>query len=534
MTDVAITSFTSVSDIYDDPNTAAIQTHRWDHLISEFSKRFGRAPTQVCRAPGRVNLIGEHIDYALFGVFPAAVDRDILIACAPRSDSSEIRAQNLDGEKYAPQTFTATRIGDAAGAVKGDAWALEIDKTKLRWESYVKAGYFGVLNKFFAEAGSEPVGVDLLVTGAVPAGSGLSSSAAMVVASTLTFLAMNDKLSSMAKGDLVEMSVHNEKRVGVNSGGMDQSASVLSLSKQGLYISFYPKLAPTQIPLAVTSPATSLVIANSLVVADKVVSAKYHYNLRVVETLVGARVLAKGLGIEVGPTEKITLREVLAEYMGSSRHDLSWKEDVGALEIGLQKIDQEVQKIMGKHEAGLTFEEMVEASGLSVEDFKELYLSSSEVEATHFHLYKRTLHVFRESLRVLQFRKISLEAPPNAPDTHLRLGALLNESHASCRDLFDCSCPELDQLTHLARNAGAWGSRLTGAGWGGCSVSMVTEAEVPAFIEKISQEYPPYKGLSKEQLEQVIFATKPGSGAGSKFFVFLSCRSWQLLIFSSC
>ena len=159
-------------------------------------------------------------------MFPAAVDRDILIACAPRSDSSEIRAQNLDGEKYAPQTFTATRIGDAAGAVKGDAWTLEIDKTKLRWESYVKAGYFvscliyayscmrlighaphqGVLNKFFAEAGSEPVGVDLLVTGAVPAGSGLSSSAAMVVASTLTFLAMNDKLSVMNKGDLVHYS----------------------------------------------------------------------------------------------------------------------------------------------------------------------------------------------------------------------------------------------------------------------------------------------------------------------------------------
>jgi Galactokinase galactose-binding signature len=87
------------------------------------------------------SLIGEHIDYALFGVFPAAVDRDILIACASRSDSSEIRSQNMDESKHTGQTFTASRINDVTGDGK-DAWFLDIDKRSLRWESYVKAGYF--------------------------------------------------------------------------------------------------------------------------------------------------------------------------------------------------------------------------------------------------------------------------------------------------------------------------------------------------------------------------------------------------------
>lgn len=87
------------------------------------------------------SLIGEHIDYALFGVFPAAVDRDILIACALRNDSSEIRSQNLDESKYTAQNFTATRIDNVIDDSK-DAWLLDIDKTNLRWESYVKAGYF--------------------------------------------------------------------------------------------------------------------------------------------------------------------------------------------------------------------------------------------------------------------------------------------------------------------------------------------------------------------------------------------------------
>jgi galactokinase len=79
----------------------------------------------------------------------------------------------------------------------------------------------GVLNRFFhsSKAASNPVPVDLLVTGTVPAGSGLSSSAAMVVASTLAFLAVNDSLEGLSKGTLVDMAVENEKRVGVNSGG---------------------------------------------------------------------------------------------------------------------------------------------------------------------------------------------------------------------------------------------------------------------------------------------------------------------------
>lgn len=75
------------------------------------------------------------------------------------------------------------------------------------------------MNNFFREGANDPTPVDMLVSGAVPAGSGLSSSAALVVASTLSFLAVNNKLDGITKGNLVEIAVANEKRVGVNSGG---------------------------------------------------------------------------------------------------------------------------------------------------------------------------------------------------------------------------------------------------------------------------------------------------------------------------
>lgn len=77
----------------------------------------------------------------------------------------------------------------------------------------------GVLNNHFREGANDPTPVDMLVSGTVPAGSGLSSSAAMVVASTLSFLAANEILDGLTKGKLVEIAVANENRVGVNSGG---------------------------------------------------------------------------------------------------------------------------------------------------------------------------------------------------------------------------------------------------------------------------------------------------------------------------
>ncbi|KAG5337498.1 hypothetical protein C0989_009496 [Termitomyces sp. Mn162] len=477
----------------------------------------------------------EHIDYALFGVLPAAIERDILIACAPRpvppssvtkmaqQTPGIVVAENLQ-TKYTRQSFCPARkpslsqeIGEDKVHVEG--WELDINTKELRWESYVKAGYYGVLNKYFppSDFSGSPVPVDLLFTGTVPAGSGLSSSAAMVVASTLAFLAVNGKLdnqssTSLTKGDLVRIAVENEKRVGVNSGGMDQAASVISDASSALYISFFPKLEATPVSL----PSGSIfVCANSLVVSDKAVTAKRNYNLRVVETLAGARILARTLGISVGEKERITFREVIGRLLGEQQEQ---ELAIDALQRGLERMGQEVEVLRPKGvpddgQLGVTMQEMVVMSGLSEEAFHDVYLSWVEVEATHFQLYKRAKHVYAEALRVLQFRQTCLEATDTAALE--RLGRLMNESQTSCAELYQCSCPELDELTQLARKAGAYGSRLTGAGWGGCTVSLVAEDKVVSFIDQIKNSYAPYKGLEGEALNEVIFATKPSSGACS-------------------
>jgi galactokinase len=158
---------------------------------------------------------------------------------------------------------------------------------------------------------------------------------------------------------------------------MDQAASVMSIAQSALYITFHPRLSAELIPLPVTSPRSVFVCANSLVVADKVVSSKFRYNLRVVETLVAARVLARRLRVPVAKTEKVTLKQVVDRFIGVPEGE---EAEGSTLRKGLEQIISEADglkqgDISDKEDTGLTLEEMVELSGLTQKEFHDLYLS---------------------------------------------------------------------------------------------------------------------------------------------------------------
>lgn len=164
---------------------------------------------------------------------------------------------------------------------------------------------------------------------------------------------------------------------------MDQAASVISTLNSALYISFYPTLSaqPIELPTERAEPPAVFVIANSLVVSDKAVSAKTQYNLRVVETLVGARVLANRLGVEVGRTEKVTFREVLGRWISGDEKTSGKELEVEKLKDGLERILVEVEGLkpppanVTDGQLGVTLEEMINLSGLSEPEFHQLYLS---------------------------------------------------------------------------------------------------------------------------------------------------------------
>lgn len=154
---------------------------------------------------------------------------------------------------------------------------------------------------------------------------------------------------------------------------MDQAASIMSDPSSALYISFYPSLSASAVPLP---EQAVFVCANSLVVADKVLLAKTGYNLRVVETLVAARILAKSLGIKINDNDKITLREVAGRFAGEDKG-----QDMGpdALEKVLWTLEDKLDILKPKNpingQLGVTMDEMIEMSGLSKATFDQVYLS---------------------------------------------------------------------------------------------------------------------------------------------------------------
>lgn len=318
---------------------------------------------------------------------------------------------------------------------------------------------------------------------------------------------------------------------------MDQSASVLSELGSALFVSFSPTLDAKPVKFPRTTPELGFVIAQSFVTSTKHDTAPTRYNLRVVECSLAAGYLnavlnpGTALALDAGP-----LRTSLKGF-----HDVYGKANFAGVdpEEQLQRLITLTEKTLTKEE-GYTREELAEVLNAScVEDLKKMaaedgsspsagdsavanlearYMSKFTVRADRFKIRQRALHVFSEALRVVQFLKLLEGAEPASGDTsafNQQLGDLMNETQDSCRDLYECSSPEIDDICRIARAAGAYGSRLTGAGWGGCTVHLVPTDKMGAVKAALEKEYYASRELTEEQKAQAVVVSKPARGSAT-------------------
>ncbi|KAH6718812.1 ribosomal protein S5 domain 2-type protein [Leptodontidium sp. MPI-SDFR-AT-0119] len=505
----------SLKDIYTE-DALSTQTTRWEKLLQQFKVNYGSTPDFVSRSPGRVNIIGEHIDYSLYSVLPMAITADVLLAVRVIDDSQapegsyKIKVSNIQTEKFPAHEFDIPYE------------TVDIDAKVHEWTNYFKSGLRGALELLRAKhgAGYKPKSMEILMDGSVPAGGGLSSSAAFVSASALAVMFANGE-KEVDKTALTELAIVSERAVGVNSGGMDQSASVFSLRGSALFVSFVPTLTARPVYFPKTNPELSFVIAQSFVQSDKQVTGPVCYNLRVVECSLAAAYLHAILNKSTTPLPSdsgplgISLHGLQSTYFSTST--LSNEEQLTQL-IAL------TGSTLTKEE-GYTRDEIASVISLSVPELNDRFTSTFPVRAEKFKLRQRALHVFTEALRVLKFLSI-LETPsststsaqdqdanPSTAQFNQQLGDLMNETQDSCRDIYECSCPEIDQLCAIARKAGSYGSRLTGAGWGGCSVHLVPADKVDAVKEAWEREYYSKMTLTEEQKSAAVVVSRPGSGS---------------------
>lgn len=376
-------------------------------LTAAFRSRFGTMPTTF-RAPGRVNLIGEHTDYNDGFVMPAAIEYEAKIAAAPRSDTL-IR-------------LTSLNTGDSAEFDLADP----DPKARHDWSDYA----FGTA-LMLKRAGHAIGGADMMMDSNVPIGSGLSSSAAFEVGIGYALLSL-----AGIPVDTVELAKLTQKAenefVGMRCGIMDQFISANGTADHALMIDCR-SLETREVPI---DPRARIVVANSMV---HHAHAGGEYNKRRAACEEGVAELAPAIGGNI-----TALRDVTPEMLKAHRHLLS---------------------------------EMV---------------------------WRRCRHVVSENARVLDAAEALEKGDLGA------FGALMDASHVSMRDDYEITCAEIDTLVEISRKQpGVFGSRMTGGGFGGCTVSLVAAEATEDFIAAVRAEYETATGLKAE-----IFACSPQPGVG--------------------
>jgi galactokinase len=389
------------------PSTST-EPHALAERLAEIEPLAAARPAEirVVRAPGRVNLIGEHTDYNDGFVLPIAIDRAITVALVPTDDRVVSLTLTETGETAA---FDLDAIGPRRGEwidyVAGTAWAM-------------------------ADAGLPTRGFRGLLASDLAQGAGLSSSAALELVSTLALTGGEEP--PMDRLNLARIAQRAENMyVGVRCGLMDQFASSLGADGAALLLDCR-SLGYRTVPLHLDHVA--LVVSDSGSPRRLDASA---YN------------------------ERRAQCEAAAAAIGRSFPGVRSLRDVTPA--------------------------MLDGPGAKLDALLE----------------RRARHVVDENARVIDAAE-ALEA-----GDHERAGRRFSESHASLRDLYEVSSPELDALVEIAMSVpGVFGSRLTGAGFGGCTVTLVRRDAIGALTDAILDRYPARTGLTPK-----VFEVKPAPGA---------------------
>jgi len=520
-------------------------------------------PWCVARAPGRVNIIGEHIDYNGFSVLPMALQQSIYVAADSVSSSSssstaasasaavigqganqdnsqdciELEMQSTSPQavprRYAYPVDELVVENFSIGDSNKSAVPLFDVSNEKDWSHYVLSAFFGTLEGLLEEQ-SQIKWKDrlrgqrfrLLVHGTVPQGAGVSSSSALVVSSSLAILTLIHKLRQqddanashrllpLSRPQIANLCARCERYVGTEGGGMDQAIALFAQAGSGCYIQFQPSFCHRLIPLP---EGASWIVCHSLEESHKRHDAATLFNKRVVECKIGCRLLADAInwtdhhnknyptslwelvsktGMSLVELEKIVTEDIAECYS---------KKELNSLILQASEMDTETPTRLAA-ELGITRQ-----AGIHV-----LELADS------FFVRDRILHVLSETRRVQEFVSlVSSQHETNQGSDYASplqsMGILMNNSHRSCSKLYDCSSAQVDKL-HLRCLAapGTLGSRMTGAGWGGCVISLVKTVQVKDFCDYIHKHYYqklPVQVTGKRSKSDYLFVTRPSQGS---------------------
>ena len=441
---------TALERVYgEDASMLAAQLDRYRRGLESFVAHYGPGPVSVFRAPGRVNLIGEHTDYNHGYVLPMALDKDVLVFARARQDH-RVHLVNVESE-FDERTFDIA--GDIPPKPIGD------------WANYAQ----GPAQLLERECGPGLRGYDALVDGAppfgVPRGAGLSSSSALTVAHAITLLGLNG--IELPGPELADKCGRAEWYVGTRGGIMDQFIALLAQQGHALFLDCRPSDSEYHYCQVSIPTGYAILVVDSGV---RHTNTGPLFNRRVAEGRIGVRLLQRRYA---GITHLRDLERV------------PWEE----IEPLLPEVIRTPELL---------------AQGIDPETILDRGVSP---QTDTFFVRRRCRHVITENHRVLDMVQ-ALESGDMA-----RAGELLRQAHASARDDYEISTPEIEALVELANGMpGVVGTRLTGAGWGGCIVVVIAAEAVARFEQPVVETYHRQCGQQAR-----VFVCQSAAGAGRAY-----------------
>ncbi|VVC32159.1 Hypothetical protein CINCED_3A020885 [Cinara cedri] len=452
-----------ISRSADMPSVEELEQHFCEHFHSF-------QPEYYVQVPGKVNLIGDHIDYSGYSALPMAIEQSIVVAIGRSEGNPTVWLTNLNSERY---KNVNVKIAD----ITADTFA-----RKKCWANYFLCGVKGAREitmniRKLRKMGN--TGFLFAISSSIPEDSGLGCSSALITAGMLSALVGYDvhcyRLGLALDLAMCESFAGQIKTNPVNSSGLNQAIAMCARQGYAARINFDPlEFEQYRLPSDV-----KFVIAQSLAIKNNLASD--NFNTRKMECRLASQIIAKQLNLE---WKNLTVLATLQENSGNT-------------------LDQMIELVhQHLHVNSYSRNEICEI--LSVEATTDY----NTKDVTEFFLHQRALHVFEEAKRLETFCSLC-ETPGTASD----LGRLMDESHSSLRDLYQCSHPDLDELVDVCKRGHAYGCKLTGAGWGGCVVAMVPSVGVDEFIEFIKDQFYAKKNTGAKCFAELIFVANPSEGA---------------------
>ena len=451
------------------------QKARYVQLLEFFVEKYGDKKVIITRSPGRVNLMGRHIDHRGGGINVMATDKDIVFVSAMRDDD-EIRIANVD-ENFPDKCFS---IGKTLGEKRYEKWldyladervVKELADSNGCWSNYVKSA---VIKAQF-ETETPLCGMDMAASGTIPVAAGLSSSSSIVVAVMEAVVALNGL--NLSDKEFINLCGEGEWFVGSRGGAGDHAAMKCGKANRIVHLGFKPFTLGES---AAFSERYAVIVANSMLKAKKSEGSKDKFNAKVA-AYEFAFMLIKRLFPDYGFVEFRDIAKV-RPYSEIYRILKAIPETVtrGAVLALLPEYKERIKQIFATHIAP----DVYDLRGVA------LYGISECVRA------ERCMQLLNEGryADLGEMMKISHNGDRvgGAKITDELLDALAeqNADVALQCGTYDCSTPQIDYLCDvLNATDGVLGSEIVGAGLGGCVVALVEKAKANAVIDVINEKY---------------------------------------------